>query len=80
MPAHIRTTQSGACASCAAYGNTQHNSRTCEPEVKRVLQLGYSRQARRDVRLSDAVRAKEANDRKLMRRFGRVTATRVDAR
>jgi hypothetical protein len=55
MPALPRLTQSGACASCGAYGGSQHRP-TCSPNVKRRFKLGYSRQARRDRRTSAAMR------------------------
>ncbi len=68
MAQHYRLTQSGACASCGAYGGNQHRP-TCQPDVKRVIQLQYSRQARRDAQTSAAVRATMAIDRALTRKL-----------
>jgi hypothetical protein len=55
MPALIRLTQSGACASCGAYAGSQDRP-TCRPDVIRRFKLGYSRQAPRDSRTSAAMR------------------------
>jgi hypothetical protein len=54
MPAFLRLTQSGACASCGAYGNSQHTN-CCLDEIRR-FKLGYSRRAKRDSRASAAMR------------------------
>jgi hypothetical protein len=55
MPALLRLTQTGACASCGAYAGSQHRP-TCRPDAKRRFKLGRSRQARRDSRTSAAMR------------------------
>jgi hypothetical protein len=55
MPALLRLTQSGACASCGAYGNSQHG-RSCQPELKRRFRLEFSRVARHDDHISAALR------------------------
>jgi hypothetical protein len=44
-----RTTRSGACSSCGAYGASQHRP-TCEPG--RRFGIGHMRVARRDSRTS----------------------------
>ena len=56
MPASTRTTRTGSCASCGAYGNTPHRP-TCTPD--RVIRLSVMRRARRDSRNSAAVRAND---------------------
>jgi hypothetical protein len=70
MPALPRLTASGACASCGAYGGSQHRP-TCDPErVQRTgerIRLGRSRRAARDRRTSAAVRARERVERDLLR-------------
>lgn len=41
MPATVRLTSLGACASCGAYGGPSH-SPFCQPEVERRFPLGHS--------------------------------------
>jgi hypothetical protein len=47
VPALLRLTQSGACASCGAYGNSRHET-SCQPEVKRRFRLEPSQVAQHD--------------------------------
>ena len=61
MPALFRTTSSGACASCGAYGATQHRP-ICQPEAKRVFRLSVTYRARRDSRFSAAAIARRRVD------------------
>jgi hypothetical protein len=60
MPATFRTTSSGACCSCGAYGGSQHRP-TCRPDGPPPyrIKLQRSRQARRDRRTSWVVRENE---------------------
>jgi hypothetical protein len=51
----IRLTASGACASCNAYGGTQHRP-TCRPDVVRRFKRPSFRRARIDARLSAIAR------------------------
>jgi hypothetical protein len=55
MSASVRRTQSGACASCGAYGNSSHSS-TCQPWAKRVFKLERSANCRRDSANDAAIR------------------------
>ena len=66
MPAFSRTTSSGACASCGAYGASQHRA-ICQPETKRVFRLSVTHLARRDSRNSAAAIARRCLDRELLR-------------
>jgi hypothetical protein len=59
-----RLTSSGACAACGAYGGSQHRP-TCRPG--RRFQLGRFRRARRDSRISAALRDYEDYERSLIR-------------
>jgi hypothetical protein len=51
----IRLTQSGACASCGAYGYSQHAS-TCRPELRRRFKLERSAACRHDSAIEAAIR------------------------
>jgi hypothetical protein len=61
-----RTTQSGACAACGAYGGTPHRP-TCRPRTGPRLRLGRMLAARRDARKSAAAAAKGRVDIALIR-------------
>jgi hypothetical protein len=61
-----RLTQSGACAACGAYGGSQHRP-NCRPRTGPRLRLGRMRNAKRDARLSAAVREKIRIDDELVR-------------
>lgn len=55
MSNSLRLTQSGACASCGAYGGSQHRP-TCQPDVPRKFKRPHSRRAKVDARMSAAMR------------------------
>ncbi|MBV9322310.1 MAG: hypothetical protein JO352_00825 [Chloroflexi bacterium] len=61
-----RFTQSGACATCGAYGGTQHRP-NCRPRTGPRFRLGRMRNVRRDARNSAAVREKMRVDDELVR-------------
>lgn len=61
-----RLTESGACASCGAYGNSSHQS-TCKPDRKLTYRLVSLWRVRRDSRNSAAARALARLDRGLVR-------------
>ena len=70
MPAFLssfRSTTLGACASCGAYGNSQH-AFTCDPERTAAVRfrLGRMRRVRRDTRLSAAASAYERHQERLI--------------
>ena len=66
MSATFRLTASDACAACGAYGNTQHRP-TCNPRRAVPIQLGLMRRARRNSRISAAVRNRLRLDQALLR-------------
>jgi hypothetical protein len=66
-PEFPRTTQSGACAVCGAYGGSQHRRPDCRPRTGPRFRLGRMRNARRDARNSAAILEKMRIDDDLVR-------------
>jgi hypothetical protein len=60
-----RTTKSGACAFCGAYGASPHRP-NCRPYTGPRVRLGRMRFARRDARRSAAIAAKIRLDNELL--------------
>jgi hypothetical protein len=61
-----RTTRSGACATCGAYGGTPHRP-NCQPRTGPRPRLGRMLAARGDARKSAAARAKDRVELALIR-------------